>query len=162
MAFIELKKVSKAFGPLVVLDGVDLAIEDGQSLVVIGASGTGKSVLLKHIVGLLRPDDGEVWFDGARIAEMPERELMEIRTRFGFLFQLGALFDSLTVGENLRVSHIDRGSEGWTVDQVCDRLPILRDRVSQPAGVISSGLPPANSGQKTQPRSGRSTVASPR
>jgi phospholipid/cholesterol/gamma-HCH transport system ATP-binding protein len=101
MALIELRKVSKAFGPLVVLDGLDLAIEDGQSLVVIGASGTGKSVLLKHIVGLLRPDAGEVWFDGIRVDEMPERELMEIRTRFGFLFQLGALFDSLTVGENI-------------------------------------------------------------
>ena len=89
MALIELKKVSKAFGPLVVLDGLDLAIESGQSLVVIGASGTGKSVLLKHIVGLLRPDEGEVWFDGVRVDEMPERDLMEIRTRFGFLFQLG-------------------------------------------------------------------------
>jgi phospholipid/cholesterol/gamma-HCH transport system ATP-binding protein len=114
MALIELRKVSKAFGPLVVLDGLDLAIEDGQSLVVIGASGTGKSVLLKHIVGLLRPDEGEVWFDGVRIDEMPERELMEIRTRFGFLFQLGALFDSLTVGENVAfplVEHTKRPAE---------------------------------------------------
>jgi phospholipid/cholesterol/gamma-HCH transport system ATP-binding protein len=101
MPLIQLKQVSKAFGAHVVLDRLDLSIEAGHSLVVIGASGTGKSVLLKHIVGLLRPDSGEVWFDGTRIDDMAERELMEIRTRFGFLFQLGALFDSLTVGENV-------------------------------------------------------------
>ncbi|HEY7116103.1 MAG TPA: ABC transporter ATP-binding protein [Tepidisphaeraceae bacterium] len=101
MALIELKNVSKSFGRLVVLDGLDLSIEAGQSLVVIGASGTGKSVLLKHIVGLLKPDDGEVWFDAQRVDLMPERQLMELRTRFGFLFQMGALFDSLTVGENI-------------------------------------------------------------
>ena len=101
MALIELRKVSKSFGQHVVLDGLDLSIERGQSLVVIGASGTGKSVLLKHIVGLLKPDFGEVWFDGHRVDEMPERELMDLRQRFGFLFQMGALFDSLTVGENL-------------------------------------------------------------
>jgi phospholipid/cholesterol/gamma-HCH transport system ATP-binding protein len=101
MALIELKKVSKRFGRLVVLDELDLSISDGESLTVIGASGTGKSVLLKHIVGLLRPDTGEVWFDGRRVDTMSERELMDVRQRFGFLFQMGALFDSLTVGENI-------------------------------------------------------------
>lgn len=101
MAFIELKHVSKSFGRLVVLDKLDLAIPKGQSIVVIGASGTGKSVLLKHIVGLLRPDAGEVWFDGVRVDKMSERSLMNLRQRFGFLFQMGALFDSLTVGENI-------------------------------------------------------------
>jgi phospholipid/cholesterol/gamma-HCH transport system ATP-binding protein len=101
MSFIELKNVSKAFGRLVVLDDLSLSIPKGQSLVVIGASGTGKSVLLKHVVGLLRPDDGEVLFDGRRVDDMPERQLMELRQRFGFLFQMGALFDSLTVGENI-------------------------------------------------------------
>jgi len=101
MSLIDLKHVSKAFGPLVVLDELDLSIEAGQSLVVIGASGTGKSVLLKHIVGLLRPDAGEVWFDGQRVDSMPDRQLMDLRQRFGFLFQMGALFDSLNVAENL-------------------------------------------------------------
>ena len=101
MPLVELKNVSKAFGRLVVLDDLSLSIERGQSLVVIGASGTGKSVLLKHIVGLLKPDDGEVYFDGRRVDLMPERQLMELRQRFGFLFQMGALFDSLTVGENI-------------------------------------------------------------
>src|SRR3954447_22141549 len=101
MSLIQLNNVSKSFGRLVVLDELTLSIERGQSLVVIGASGTGKSVLLKHIVGLLKPDDGEVYFDGARVDLMPERQLMELRQRFGFLFQMGALFDSLTVGENI-------------------------------------------------------------
>jgi phospholipid/cholesterol/gamma-HCH transport system ATP-binding protein len=101
MAFIELRNVSKRFGSLVVLHDLNLSIEKGQSLVVIGASGTGKSVMLKHIVGLLRPDAGEVWVDGRRIDTLPERDLVDVRTRFGFLFQMGALFDSLTVAENI-------------------------------------------------------------
>src|SRR3954469_12767551 len=101
MSLIQLNNVSKAFGRLVVLDDLSLSIPRGQSLVVIGASGTGKSVLLKHVVGLLKPDDGEVLFDGVRVDLMPERELMELRQRFGFLFQMGALFDSLNVGENI-------------------------------------------------------------
>ena len=101
MSFIELRKVSKRFGSLVVLNELTLQIERGQSLVVIGASGTGKSVMLKHIVGLLRPDHGEVWIDGRRIDNLPERALVDVRTRFGFLFQMGALFDSLNVAENV-------------------------------------------------------------
>jgi len=101
MSLIELRNVSKRFGRLVVLSGVTLNIEQGQSLVIIGASGTGKSVLLKHIVGLLRPDSGEVWFDGKRIDNLRERDLVAVRKQFGFLFQMGALFDSLTVDDNV-------------------------------------------------------------
>jgi phospholipid/cholesterol/gamma-HCH transport system ATP-binding protein len=101
MALIDLRHVSKRFGWLVVLNDVSLSIEPGKCLVVIGASGTGKSVLLKHIVGLLQPDTGEVWFKGQRIDTLPERKLMEVRTHFGFLFQMGALFDSLTVMDNV-------------------------------------------------------------
>ncbi len=101
MSLIELKQVRKRFGRLVVLNDLSLTIETGKCLVIIGASGTGKSVLLKHIVGLLRPDAGEVWFEGRRIDNLPERALVEVRTRFGFLFQMGALFDSLTVAENV-------------------------------------------------------------
>src|SRR6476469_2698690 len=101
MALIELRKVSKRFGRLVVLNEVDLSIPEGESLVVIGASGTGKSVLLKHIVGLLKPDRGEVLYDGQRIDTLDERSLMQVRQRIGFLFQMGALFDSLNVGDNI-------------------------------------------------------------
>jgi phospholipid/cholesterol/gamma-HCH transport system ATP-binding protein len=101
MPLIELRDVSKRFGRLVVLKDLTLQIEEGQSLVIIGASGSGKSVMLKHIVGLLRPDHGEVWYDGHRIDNLPERRVSEIRTNFGFLFQMGALFDSLTVEDNV-------------------------------------------------------------
>lgn len=101
MALIELRNVSKRFGRLVVLNDLTLNIPEGQSLVVIGASGTGKSVLLKHIVGLLKPDSGEVWFDGKRVDIMSERELVPLREQFGFLFQMGALFDSMTVEQNV-------------------------------------------------------------
>jgi phospholipid/cholesterol/gamma-HCH transport system ATP-binding protein len=101
MALIELRNIHKRFGRLVVLNGVSLDINEGQSLVVIGASGTGKSVLLKHIVGLLRPDKGEVWFDGKRIDTLRERDLVPVRQEFGFLFQMGALFDSVNVEENI-------------------------------------------------------------
>ena len=101
MPLIELRDVSKRFGRLIVLKDLTLNIEEGQSIVIIGASGSGKSVMLKHIVGLLRPDKGEVWFDGQRIDNLPERRLSEIRTNFGFLFQMGALFDSLNVEDNV-------------------------------------------------------------
>src|SRR5207249_4429606 len=87
MSLIELRNVHKRFGRLVVLNGVSLGVEEGQSLVVIGASGSGKSVMLKHIVGLLKPDGGEVWFDGRRIDDLGEREMDNIREHFGFLFQ---------------------------------------------------------------------------
>src|SRR6476469_457826 len=101
MPLIELRDLHKRFGRLVVLDGVSLGVEAGESLVIIGASGTGKSVTLKHIVGLLKPDAGEVWFDGRRVDTMTDRELVEVRKQIGFLFQMGALFDSLTVEENI-------------------------------------------------------------
>lgn len=114
MAIIELRNVYKRFGSLHVLRDISLDIEEGVSLVVIGASGTGKSVLLKHIVGLLRPDSGEVIFDGKRIDNLPDRDLSEVRQSFGFLFQQGALFDSMTVSENVGfplVEHSDCSEE---------------------------------------------------
>jgi phospholipid/cholesterol/gamma-HCH transport system ATP-binding protein len=101
MPLIELRNVSKQFGRLIVLNQLSLSIEEGKSIVIIGPSGTGKSVLLKHIVGLLKPDSGEVWFDGQRIDALPEPDIMKLRHRFGFLFQMGALFDSQTVAENI-------------------------------------------------------------
>jgi phospholipid/cholesterol/gamma-HCH transport system ATP-binding protein len=98
---IELKNLRKRFGRQIVLDGVDLSIEAGETLVVLGASGSGKSVMLKHMIGLLKPDDGEVWFDGQRVDELTERQLVDVRKRFGFLFQMSALFDSLTCADNV-------------------------------------------------------------
>ncbi len=97
----ELRNVTKRFGEQVVLDSVNLDIRQGQTTVIIGESGVGKSVALKHTLGLLRPDDGEVYFEGRRIDHLEERELVNVRKNFGFLFQMGALFDSMTVGQNV-------------------------------------------------------------
>ena len=108
-AVIRLSGVHKAFGELVVLDGIDLDIEGGKTTVVIGPSGCGKSVMLKHIVGLLRPDEGKVYFHDQEITALSERKLTEVRRRMGFLFQGGALFDSMTVEENIMFPLADNG-----------------------------------------------------
>lgn len=98
---VRLVNIHKRFGNLIVLDGVNLDLREGQTTVIIGESGSGKSVLLNHIVRLIRPDAGEVHFRGRRIDNLSERELADIRPRFGYLFQLSALFDSMTVGQNV-------------------------------------------------------------
>ncbi len=98
---IELRNVYKSFNSHHVLRGVNLTVEAGEGMVVIGGSGTGKSVILKHVIGLMRPDSGEVIIDGQNLADLSEGELSEFRKRFGMLFQGAALFDSLTVGENV-------------------------------------------------------------
>ena len=98
---IRLRGVSKSFGERRVLDGLDLDVHEGESLVVIGGSGTGKTVLLKHIIGLLAPDAGTVEVDGVRIHELAYTEMPAFRRRFGMAFQEGALFDSMSVWENV-------------------------------------------------------------
>jgi len=98
---IQLIGVHKSFGEKQVLRGVDLHIRRGESMVVIGLSGGGKSVLLKHIIGLTHPDRGKVIVDGQDLSSCSQRELSMIRKRFGMLFQGAALFDSMTVGENV-------------------------------------------------------------
>lgn len=100
-AIVRLVDLHKAFGPHRVLDGVSLNLQRGRTTVIVGPSGTGKSVLLKHIAGLLRPDRGEVWFGDRRVDTMREAELVEIRRKIGFLFQMGALFDSMSVQANV-------------------------------------------------------------
>jgi phospholipid/cholesterol/gamma-HCH transport system ATP-binding protein len=101
---IEIINLHKSFGKNHVLRGADLIVEKGESMVVIGGSGSGKSVLLKHIIGILRPDDGKVMVDGVNISTLKENELYEIRKKFGMLFQMAALFDSMTVWENVGFS----------------------------------------------------------
>jgi phospholipid/cholesterol/gamma-HCH transport system ATP-binding protein len=98
---INLVDIHKSFGNNVVLDGLDLFIEVGKVTVIIGQSGSGKSVLLKHMIGLIHPDKGKVEIDGQDISGFNERQLNEIRKRFGMLFQEAALFDSMTVGQNV-------------------------------------------------------------
>jgi len=98
---VRLVNIHKRFGNLIVLDGVNLDLVEGQTTVIIGESGSGKSVLLNHIVRLIKPDSGEVYFRGQRIDNLSERDLTDIRPRFGYLFQLSALFDSMSVGQNI-------------------------------------------------------------
>ncbi|MBK9334555.1 MAG: ABC transporter ATP-binding protein [Ignavibacteria bacterium] len=98
---IEIKNLRKSFGNNEVLRGVNRTIEDGITLVIIRRSGCGKSVLLKHIIGLLTPDEGEVLIEGKDITKMSKKEIYELRKRFGFLFQGAALFDSMDVEENI-------------------------------------------------------------
>lgn len=98
---IVFKNVSKAFGPKVVLDGVDLEVKDGECFFVIGASGVGKSVLIKHLIGLLRPDGGEIWLDGEEVSRLSEKALYPVRMKCAMVFQSSTLFDSMSCVENV-------------------------------------------------------------
>jgi len=98
---IEIRNVKKSFEGNAVLKGVNLVINKGETLVIIGQSGCGKSVLLKHIIGLLIPDEGEILIEGVNLAKMKMKEVYKLRAKFGFLFQGAALFDSMNVGDNV-------------------------------------------------------------
>ncbi len=104
---IEIKNIHKKFGNNFVLQGVNLTINQGETLAIIGPSGCGKSVLLKHIVGLLQPDEGCVCIEDKNIDELNEAELYEVRKLFGFLFQGAALFDSMTIEENISLPLVE-------------------------------------------------------
>ncbi|MBI4512960.1 MAG: ATP-binding cassette domain-containing protein [Gemmatimonadetes bacterium] len=103
---IEIRNLRKWLGGSAVLAGVDLTVREGETAVVIGGSGAGKSVLLKHIVGLLKPDEGEVWVDGERVADLDRQGLARLRGKIGYVFQGSALFDSMTVAENIAMGCI--------------------------------------------------------
>ncbi len=117
---IEVQGLVKAFGDLEVLKGVDLTVSRGESMVVIGGSGTGKSVLIKHIIGLLRPDAGKVTIGGRVVADLKRAELVEVRRGMGMLFQYAALFDSMTVAQN--VSFALHRHTKMTEAEIADRV----------------------------------------
>src|SRR5947208_411051 len=100
-AMIQVHGLAKSIGQQEILRGVDLTVAKGETLVIIGRSGGGKTVLLKHLIGLMTPDAGEIWIDGENIIGLTERKLAPIRLKVGILFQGGALFDSMTVQENI-------------------------------------------------------------
>ncbi|MGE5479678.1 MAG: ABC transporter ATP-binding protein [Chloroflexota bacterium] len=106
---IEINNLYKSFGSKKVLDGVSVDIPDGKTICIIGKSGSGKSVLLKHIVGLLEPDAGSVFVDGVEVSSMERAQLFEFRRKIGFVFQGAALFDSLTVYENVVLGLFEHG-----------------------------------------------------
>ncbi len=136
---IEIINLEKSFNSKKVLDGINLEIEKGKITVIIGRSGEGKSVLIKHIIGLLRPDAGKIILDGKEITSMKEREFNEIRKRFGMLFQGAALFDSMTVAGNVGfplVEHTDLRD--------ADILKIVKDKLRRVGLVGVEDVMPAD------------------
>jgi phospholipid/cholesterol/gamma-HCH transport system ATP-binding protein len=127
---IQTRNLTKSFGEHRVLDGVTLEIGKGESVVIIGRSGGGKSVLLKHLVALLKPDSGDVIIDGQNIDGLNERELLAVRQKFGMLFQSAALFDSMTVAEN--VGFALRRERGLTNAELQKRVSEALEMVELP------------------------------
>ena len=132
---IQLVNVHKAFGDKVVLDGFTLEVPEGETMVIIGYSGTGKSVAIKHIVGLLEPDEGTVFVDGLEVPTLSRRELYQLRESIGYVFQFAALFDSLNIGENIAMglrkqARLDETAIQARVEEALDLvdLPGVQDR----------------------------------
>jgi phospholipid/cholesterol/gamma-HCH transport system ATP-binding protein len=127
---IQVRDLKKSFGAQPILDGVSFRIENGESVAIIGRSGGGKSVLLKHIIGLLQPDSGTVLIDGENIVAMNERQLLRVRRKFGMVFQGAALFDSMTVAENVAFGL--RRHEHLTEAEIAKRVAATLDMVDLP------------------------------
>ena len=126
---IEVRQLKKRFGTNQVLDGVDFTVESGESVAILGRSGGGKSVLLKHLIGLMQPDSGQVLVDGQNLVCLTERELLPIRRKFGMLFQGAALFDSLTVADNVnfmlrRENHLTAGEIARKVAETLEMVEL--------------------------------------
>jgi phospholipid/cholesterol/gamma-HCH transport system ATP-binding protein len=128
---IRLVDVYKAFGPKRVLEGFTLDVVEGETMVIIGYSGTGKSVAIKHIVGLLEPDSGSVEVDDFEVPKLSRRELYKLRARIGYVFQFAALFDSFTIGENVAMGL--RKQQELTDREIQDRVQEALDLVDLPA-----------------------------
>lgn len=141
---VRVRGLQKRFGPNHVLDGVDVDIERGKVNVIIGASGAGKSVLIKHFMVLLRPDSGQVWVDGTDVFSLSPKPLASFRRKFGLVFQFSALFDSLTVEENCAfpLKEHTKKSRGEIRDIVADRLGALGLQGTQKKypGELSGGM----------------------
>lgn len=124
---IEIKNISKTFGDNHVLKDISSVYESGKVNMIIGASGSGKSVLIKNIVGLIHPDEGHVYFEGKEFTQMSDSERMEIRKQIGFLFQYSALFDSRTVEENIMLPM--RMFTDWKKPEMLERVNFCLNRV---------------------------------
>ena len=141
---IEVLKLSKSFAGRTVLHEVDLTVEEGTTLVVIGRSGCGKSVVLKHLIGLLKPDSGQVLVDGDDIVGFPERKLTAVRRKIGMLFQSAALFDSMSVEANLAFPLREQGMKDEQeidarVAEALDMVELAGEQLKMPAD-LSGGM----------------------
>ncbi len=127
-ALIEYRGLKKAFGPKRVYEGLDLSVETGETLTVIGGSGSGKSVLLKCLIGLMYPDEGEILFEGQDVTSLSEEEFLSIRRQVAMVFQGAALFDSLSVGENVAYplrEHFPEMTEAEVGERVAKKLAMV-------------------------------------
>ena len=141
---IETRDLTKSFGSKQVLRGVSLKVEEGETLVVLGRSGCGKSVILKHMIGLMTPDSGEVFVDDEPIAGLPERELGPVRAKVGMLFQSAALFDSMSVEQNLAFPLLEQGIRDMKeiderVAQALEMVDLAGEQKRMPAD-LSGGM----------------------
>ena len=141
---IEVRGLAKKLGRQEVLRGVDLTVAKGETLVIIGRSGGGKSVLLKNLIGLMQPDAGEIWIDGENIIGLTERKLAAIRRKVGILFQGGALFDSMTVEENIAFPLHEAGERdlkkiGEKVRQILEVIELEGEEKKMPVN-LSGGM----------------------
>jgi len=126
---IQLRGIKKRFGSQIVLDGVDFDVREGETVALMGPSGTGKSVLLKHIIGLIKPDVGTVVVDEKEVTHLKRRELAELRSHIGYVFQNGALFDSMDVSENIRL--------GISDEDCYNDMAYVQERVKQCLGLVN-------------------------
>ena len=129
---VQVRGLRKAYAGQPVLKGIDLEVQRGEIFVIMGPSGSGKSVLLKHIIGLIRPDVGEIYVDGKDVSRLKRKELSELRSQIGYVFQNGALFDSMDVFENVRLGITDENKYG--------DLDYCRQRVAECLRLVN--LPP--------------------
>ena len=143
---IELKRVSKRFDDLVVLDGVNFDVRTGETVALLGPSGVGKSVLLKHINGLIRPDAGDVFVDGLHVNTLSRPDLAKLRTRIGYVFQYGALFDSMSVADNIKLGITDEAQnddDAYRTHRVAECLRMVNmpvETAQKFPGELSGGM----------------------
>ncbi len=158
---IELRRVCKRFGDHIILDGVDFVVQDGETVALLGPSGTGKSVLLKHIIGLIKPDSGQVLVDGLRVARLKREALAHLRYKIGYVFQNGALFDSDNVFENIRlgISDVEKYEDE---DYARDRVNQVVKLVNLPADVIGKYPAELSGGMRKRVGIARAIVGEPK
>jgi phospholipid/cholesterol/gamma-HCH transport system ATP-binding protein len=156
---IEIKDLQKSFGNKKVLQGVNLTIESGETIVIIGRSGCGKSVLIKHIVGLLEPDSGFVKVEGKIINDLSQKELYELRKHFGFLFQGSALFDSMTVEENVSLPLVE-SKYGYSKNKILKIVETKLELVGL-EGILSLKPSELSGGMKKRVALARALVTEP-
>ncbi|HET8635024.1 MAG TPA: ATP-binding cassette domain-containing protein [Gemmatimonadales bacterium] len=158
---IELRNVSKRFGDLVVLDGVNFTVGDGETVALLGPSGTGKSVLLKHIIGLIKPDRGQVIVDGLEVPKLRRDQLRQLRYKIGYVFQNGALFDSDNVFENVRLGISDTAKYD---DEDYARKAVARciELVNLPADVMEKFPAELSGGMRKRVGIARAIVGEPK